>query len=75
MNTEPSIWYATTSLNVKYLRPTPIDAPVILRARVKEKKGKKTILKCSLSAKGQECAVGEVVAVRVPERFWHEIRI
>jgi len=70
INTEPSIWYATSSLNVKYLRPTPLDEAVVLRARVKESIGKKTILACSLFAKGEECAVGEVVAVRVPRRFW-----
>ena len=70
INTEPLIWYATASLNVKYLRPTPLDQAVVLRARVKESIGKKTILTCSLFAKGEECAVGEVVAVRVPRGLW-----
>ena len=70
INTEPLIWYATASLNVKYLRPTPLDEAVVLRARVKERIGKKTILTCSLFAKGEECAVGEVVAVRVPRGLW-----
>lgn len=72
MNTQPSIWYATASLNVKYLRPTPMDKDVVLRAQIKEATEKKAIVTCSLFAKGQECAVGEVVAVRVPERFWDE---
>ena len=66
MNTAPSIWYATASLQVTYLKPTPIHEPVVLRARVKEMKGKKTIITCSLFAEGEECARGEVVAVRVP---------
>ena len=72
INTEPPIWCATVSLNVKFLRPTPMDEAVVLRARIKEMSGKKTIVTCSLSAKGEECAVGEVVAVRVSEKFWNE---
>jgi acyl-coenzyme A thioesterase PaaI-like protein len=72
INTEPPIWYATASLNVKYLRPTPMDVAVVLRARVKETTGKKAIVTCSLFAKKEECAIGEVVAVRVPKRFWDE---
>ncbi len=66
MSSEPSIWYATGSLQVTYLRPTPINEPVILRARVKETTAKKTILTCSLFARGEECARGDVVAIRVP---------
>jgi len=58
-------------MEVKYLRPTPIDAPVTLRARVIERSGKRTTVSCTLSANGQECARGEVVAVRVPET-WRE---
>jgi acyl-coenzyme A thioesterase PaaI-like protein len=71
MNTEPSIWYVTASLQVTYLKPTPINEPVVLRARVKEMKGKKTIITCLLFAEGEECARGEVVAVRVPPAWRH----
>lgn len=73
IGTEPSIWCVTASLHVTYLRPTPIDEPVALRARITEKKGKKTILTCSLFSKGGECARGEVVAVRVPAD-WREMK-
>jgi len=66
MDTEPSIWYVTASLQITYLRPTPIDGPVTLQASVKESTGKKTIVTCSLFSGGEECAQGEVVAVRVP---------
>jgi len=34
-------------------------------------KGKKTIIKCLLFAEGEECARGEVVAVRVPPAWRH----
>lgn len=69
--TEPSIWYATASLQVSYLRPTSIAEPVTLRARIKEMKERKTIVSCSLFSSGEECARGEVVAVRVPPS-WRE---
>ncbi len=65
IGTEPLIWYVTGSLQVKYLRPTPIDEPVVLRAQIKEMNERKTFLSCSLLARGKECAYGEVVAVRV----------
>ena len=67
----PAIWYATGSLTVKYLRPTIIEVPVELRARIVEAGEKKTVLSCKLSSNGQECAVGEVVAIRVP-LSWRE---
>ncbi|MFQ5944451.1 MAG: PaaI family thioesterase, partial [Anaerolineales bacterium] len=73
MNTEPSIWYATASLQISYLNPTPIHEPVILRARVKETKGKKTVVSCSLYAREEECARAELLAVRVPTA-WREAR-
>ncbi len=68
---EPSIWYATGSLHVTYLRPTPTNNPVLLRARIEEMKERKTILSCSLFANGEECVRGDVVAVRVPPA-WRE---
>jgi acyl-coenzyme A thioesterase PaaI-like protein len=71
MNTEPAIWCATASLQVTYLRPTPIHEPVVLRARVKETRKRRIIVTCSLFAKEEECARGEVVAVRVPPD-WRE---
>lgn len=68
----PDIWCATAELDVTYLRPTPIDARVTLRATVKECSGRRTTVACSLSANGRECARAEVVAVRVPESWRRE---
>lgn len=73
MDSEPLIWYATGSLHVSYLRPAPIAEPVTIRARIKETTDRKTIVTCSVWARGQECAQGEVVAVRVPPA-WREAR-
>ena len=67
MDTEPSYRYVTASLHVDYLKPTPIDAIIELRGRIKEVKGRKTVVEIFLSAHGEVCAKGEVVAVQIPE--------
>lgn len=65
---EPDITYVTGNLNVSYLKPTPINAELVLRARVTEITPKKALVSVSLFANDQECARGEVVAVRVQSR-------
>jgi acyl-coenzyme A thioesterase PaaI-like protein len=67
MDTEPTLRYVTGSLRVDYLRPTPLGVDLELRGKVKEIKGKKVVVESTLSAEGQVCAKGEVVAVRMPE--------
>lgn len=74
MDTEPALRYLTASLHVDYLKPTPIDGPLELRAQVKEIKGRKVVITTTLSAKGEVCARGEVVAVQVPEQFMAQLR-
>ncbi len=69
MDTEPAHRFVTASLHVDYLRPTPIDGPLHLRARIKEIKGRKVIVSVTLSAAGEVCARGEVVTVEMPEHF------
>lgn len=69
MDTLPAIRYLTASLHVDYLRPTPLGVPLELRGRVKESRGRKTVISVTLSARGQLCVRGEVVAVQVPERW------
>jgi acyl-coenzyme A thioesterase PaaI-like protein len=64
---EPGIWCVTASLQVEFKRPTPMDGPVELRARVvseDEARGRVTV-SCVLSAADKERALGTVVAVRV----------
>jgi acyl-coenzyme A thioesterase PaaI-like protein len=69
IGSDPHIWCVTANLNVSYLRPTPLDLPVTLRARITEAGPKKTLLQCSLYSNSDECARGEVVAVRVPNSW------
>ncbi|MFQ6123406.1 MAG: hypothetical protein ACE5R6_02200 [Candidatus Heimdallarchaeota archaeon] len=63
--TEPLIGYATGSLFAKYLNPTPVDKPVVLRARGKEMKDRTIAVTCSLYSQDMECATGKVIAVRI----------
>jgi acyl-coenzyme A thioesterase PaaI-like protein len=62
----PPIWAVTASLKVDYLAPTPIGQPMELRARIREAKGRKRIVACSVRSGGVECARAEVVSVEVP---------
>jgi acyl-coenzyme A thioesterase PaaI-like protein len=61
----PAIWYATGKLEIRYLRPTPMSRPVVLRARVVAESTRKTVLACTLSSGGAICAEADVAAVRV----------
>lgn len=65
----PPIWCVTGRLTVNYLKPTPIDKPVELRAVIKECTDKKTVLKTALSSGGEVTAEGEVIAIRVPNSW------
>ncbi len=67
LGTEPPCRFVTASLHVDYLKPTPLGVPLELRGRAKEVKGRKVVVEITLSAAGQLCARGEVVAVQMPE--------
>lgn len=61
----PLIWHVTGRLEVSFLKPTPIGEDLTLRARVKQVNEKKSLVTCGVYAGGEECARGEVIAVRV----------
>ncbi len=67
IGTQPVLMYVTGGIHVKYLRPTPIDAEITLRAHVIEATDRKSIVQCSLYAAGEECAQSELIAVKVRE--------
>lgn len=73
MDSDPPLRFLTASLHVDYLRPTPIDGPLELRAQVKEIKGRKVIVSVSLFAQGELCARGEVITVQVPEGMMEQL--
>ena len=65
--TDPPLRFVTASLHVDYLAPTPINATLELRGRVKELMERKAIVDVTLSANGRECARGQVTGVLMPE--------
>ncbi len=67
MGSEPALRYVTGSLQVSYLRPTPLGGPLEVRGRVKEVKGRKVVVEAWIVAAGEVCVRGEVVAVQLPE--------
>jgi acyl-coenzyme A thioesterase PaaI-like protein len=67
--TEPAFRFVTASINVRYLRPTPMGVPLEVRGRVEEIKGRKVVVSAKVSAAGEVCATGEVVAVQMPEHM------
>ena len=69
MGSEPYYRFVTASLHVDYLRPTPIDAPMELRGKVEEVKGRKVVVAIKLSSKGEVCVKGRVVAVQLPDNL------
>jgi len=72
MDSEPVLRFLTGTLHVEYLRPTPIDTVLEVRARVKEIKGRKVMISEELIANGEVCARGEVIAIQVPEDLFPE---
>lgn len=72
MGTRPELRYVTASLQVDYLKPTPIDTEMTLRGRVVEIKYRKVVVVVELKSKEELCARGKVVAVRVPEHWTPE---
>ena len=69
MDSAPAFRFVTASLRVDFMKPTPIGVLLNVRARVKEIKGRKVIVECTLAANDQICARGEVVAVQMPENL------
>ncbi len=66
-DSQPPFRFVTASLNVDYLKPTPIGIELELRGKVIEIKGRKVISEISVIADGIVTAKGVVIAVRMPD--------
>ena len=69
MDTLPPLRFVTASLQVDYVRPTPLGVPLEVRGSVEEITARKVIVSTKLIAEGEICATGKVVAVRMPEHL------
>ncbi|HHP7240916.1 MAG TPA: PaaI family thioesterase [Cyclobacteriaceae bacterium] len=61
----PIYRYATGTLNIKYLKPTPNNKIIELRAKIIEVKGRKTVINCNVLIENVITAEARVVAIRV----------
>ncbi len=61
----PVIACVTGQLLVNYLKPTPLEVPVHLKAWVDGDVGRKTRVLCELGPEGDITATGEVIAVKI----------
>ena len=61
--------FMTGSLQVSYLKPTPLGPLLEIRGRIKEIKGRKVVVEATVFADGVATARGEVVALQMPDSF------
>ncbi|GAB4401987.1 MAG: PaaI family thioesterase [Microscillaceae bacterium] len=61
----PAYMYATGSLQIRYLNPTPIDTPLRLLNRVQLVKDRKTVVISQIWSGDIQTAEAEVIAIRV----------
>ena len=61
--------FVTASLQVDFLKPTPLGPELVVRGKIVEITDRKVILEETLSAEGVVTARGRVVAVRMPEHL------
>lgn len=68
-DSQPPFRFVTASLQVDYLKPTPLGVELELRGRIVELKGRKVISEITVSANGEITARGKVVTVQMPENM------
>ena len=59
----PTGW--TRAMNVEFLKPTPMDQELVLKARVVDKGRTSRTISCSIYAKDEECVRAEVVGIMI----------
>ena len=69
LDDDPAFRFVTASLQVDYLRPTPLGVQLEIRGSVEEVSGRKVVIQATVSAEGEICARGKVVAVQMPEHL------
>ena len=69
MDTLPPFRFVTGSLQVRYLKATPLGPELVIRGRVQEISGRKVIIESSVSVGEVSTVRGEVVAIQMPDDF------
>jgi acyl-coenzyme A thioesterase PaaI-like protein len=69
MDTNPPLRFVTASLQVEYVRPTPLGVPLEIRGSATKVEGRRVWVSATVAAEGKICARGKVVAVLMPEHM------
>jgi acyl-coenzyme A thioesterase PaaI-like protein len=69
IGSEPHLHYATANLELKYLRPTPIDAELAITAKIVDRTDRTYVLSCDLRAGGKTTVEAKLTAIQVPESW------
>lgn len=69
IDTLPAFRFVTASLQVDYLKPTPLGVELELRGKIIELKGRKVNTEILFLANGEITAKGRVIAVQMPDSF------
>ncbi|HEY5666363.1 MAG TPA: hotdog domain-containing protein [Gammaproteobacteria bacterium] len=69
IGSKPDVYFATAKLALEYMRPTPIDAVLEIRARIEARTERTYVLSCHLSADGKPRVKAQVEAIRVPDSW------
>jgi acyl-coenzyme A thioesterase PaaI-like protein len=69
IGSEPHLHYATANLELKYLRPTPIDAELEITAEIIDRTDRTYVLSCDLTAGGKTTVAAKLTGIHVPESW------
>lgn len=64
---EVPVRYVTASLKVNFCRPTPMGTELTIKGKLRSMEGRKGWIDLTLSAHGEVCAIGEMLAIRYQE--------
>ena len=73
MGSEPELRYVTASLQVDFLKPTPMGVELLLKAQAEEIKGRKVVVTMNVFAGDDVCVRGRVVAVLAPDSMFANV--
>ena len=69
MDTLPPFRFVTGSLQVRFLKATPLGPELLIRGRVREIDGRKVMIESTVSVGDVSTVRGEVVAIQMPDNF------
>ncbi|MCA0175966.1 MAG: hypothetical protein LCH73_06715 [Proteobacteria bacterium] len=61
------IRFVTASLKIDVKRPTPMGTELVRVGTLRSLEGRKAVIALTLSADGNACALGEMLAVQIPD--------